>query len=126
MELNHIGITNESEEQALRFYQDFLGLEKTKEMHLAPELSAQLFSLAQEIRVLVFEKPGMKVEVFISNFQHANPNFIHCGLLLDNLPEITEKARQSNVDLIIGKHKDKTVYFLKDFSGNLIEIKQKS
>ena len=125
MELNHIGITNKSEEQALQFYRDFLGLEKTKEILLPPELSEQLFSLSQEIKVLVFERPGIKVEVFISDFQHANPNFTHFGLMLDNFSEVTEKAQRSHVDLIIGKHKDKTVYFLKDFSGNLIEIKQK-
>ena len=126
MELNHIGVTNKSEEQAIRFYQDFLGLEKTREILLPPELSEQLFSLSQEIKVLVFEKPGIKIEVFISDFQHANPNLTHFGLMLDNFSEVTEKAQRSHVDLIIGKHKEKTVYFLKDFSGNLIEIKQKS
>lgn len=126
MELNHIGITNKNEEQAIRFYQDFLGLEKTREILLPPELSEQLFSLSREIKALVFEKPGLKVEVFISDFQHANPNFTHFGLILDNFPEITEKAQRSHVELVLGKHKEKTVYFLKDFSGNLIEIKQKS
>lgn len=126
MELNHVGITNKNEEQAIRFYQDFLGLEKTREILLPPELSEQLFSLSLEIKALVFEKPGLKVEVFISDFQHANPNFTHFGLILDNFAEITEKAQRSHVELVLGKHKEKTVYFLKDFSGNLIEIKQKS
>ncbi|MCR4322044.1 MAG: VOC family protein [Candidatus Brocadiaceae bacterium] len=126
MELNHIGITNKSAEQAIQFYQDFLGLEKTREILLSPELSEQLFSLSQELKVLVFEKPGIKIEVFISDFQHANPNLTHFGIMLDNFSEVTEKAQRSHVDLIIGKYKDKTVYFLKDFSGNLIEIKQKS
>ncbi len=126
MELNHLGVTNKSAEQAIQFYQDFLGLEKTREILLSPELSEQLFSLSQEIKVLVFEKPGIKIEVFISDFQHANPNFTHFGIMLDNFSEVTEKAQRSCVDLIIGKHKEKTVYFLKDFSGNLIEIKQKS
>lgn len=126
MELNHVCITNKNEEQAIRFYQDFLGLEKTREILLPPELSEQLFSLSLEIKALVFEKPGLKVEVFISDFQHANPNFTHFGLMLDNFAEITEKAQRSHVELVLGKHKEKTVYFLKDFSGNLIEIKQKS
>lgn len=126
MELNHIGITNKSEEQAIRFYQDFLGLEMTREILLAPELSGQLFAHPREIKVLVFERPGLKVEVFISDFQHASPNFIHFGLMLDNFTEITEKAQRFHAELIIGKHKEKTVYFLKDFSGNLIEIKQRS
>lgn len=125
MELNHIGITNKSAGQAMQFYRDFLGLEKTREILLAPELSEQLFSLSQEIKVLVFEKSGIKIEVFISDFQHANPNFTHFGIMLDNFSEIIEKAQRSHVNLIIGKYKEKTVYFLKDYSGNLIEIKQK-
>jgi methylmalonyl-CoA/ethylmalonyl-CoA epimerase len=125
MQLNHIGVINKSEEQALQFYEDFLGLEKTKEILLSPELSEQLFSLSKEIKVLVFEKYGIKIEVFISDFQPAHPNFTHFGIMLDNFSEITEKAKRFNVDIIIGKHKEKTVYFLKDFSGNFIEIKQK-
>lgn len=125
MQLNHVGIISESEEQALQFYRDFLGLEKTKETLLAPELSEQLFSLSQEVKILVFENDGIKIEVFIADFQPANPNFTHFGIMVDDLSEVTEKARQSNVAVIIGKHKDKTVYFLRDFSGNLIEVKQK-
>ncbi|MDR4496495.1 MAG: VOC family protein [Candidatus Scalindua sp.] len=125
MQLNHIGIINKNEEQALQFYKDFLGLEKTKEIVLSPELSEQLFSLYHEIKVLVFENEGIKIEVFISDFQLAHPNFTHFGIMVDNFSEVSEKAKQSHVDLIIGNHKEKTVYFLKDFSGNLIEIKQK-
>lgn len=126
MELNHVGIINKNEGQALKFYRDFLGLENTREILLAQELSEQLFSLSREIKVLVFEKPGIKLEVFLSDFQHAIPNFTHFGMMIDSLPEILEKAKRFNVEVIVGKHKEKTVYFLKDFSGNLIEIKQKS
>ncbi len=125
MELNHVGIINKSEEQALKFYNEFLGLKKTKEMLLVQELSEQLFSVSKEIKVMVFENEGLKIEIFISDFQPENPNFTHFGIMVDSLPEITERARQFNADLIIGKHKDKTVYFLKDFSGNIIEVKQK-
>ncbi len=125
MELNHVGIINKSEEQALKFYHEFLGLKKTKEMLLVQELSEQLFSVSKEIKVMVFENEGLKIEIFISDFQPENPNFTHFGIMVDSLPEITERARQFNADLIIGKHKDKTVYFLKDFSGNIIEVKQK-
>jgi len=125
MELNHIGVTNKNEEQAIRFYQDFLGLEKTKEMLLPLELSEQLFSISQEIEVLVFEKQGVKIEVFLSDFQHAAPNFIHSCIMLDNFSEIIEKTQQARVELITGRHNEKTVYFIKDFSGNMFEIKQK-
>lgn len=125
MILNHIGVANESREHALRFYRDFLGLEVTKEALLAPELSEQLFSVSREIKMMVFEKEGIKVEVFISGFEHARPDFAHFGIFVDNLSEMTAKARQFDVELVTGKYKEKTVYFLKDFSGNMIEIKQK-
>ena len=125
MQLNHVGIINKNEEQALKFYQDFLGLKKTREILLAPELSEQLFSVSKEIKVLVVENEGIKIEVFISDFQPENPNFTHFAIMVDSLSEITEKAKQFDAEVIIGKHKDKTAYFLKDFSGNLIEVKQK-
>ncbi len=125
MQLDHVGVINKSEEQALKFYRDFLGLEKTKETLLAPELSEQLFSLSKEIKVMVFEGEGIKIEVFISDFQPENPNFTHFSIMVDSLSEITERADRFNVDVIIGRHKDKTVCFIKDFSGNLIEVKQR-
>ena len=125
MQLNHVGIINKSEEQAVKFYQDFLGLKLTREIILPLELSEQLFSVAKEIKVLVVENEGIKIEVFISDFQPENPNFTHFAIMVDSLAELTEKAIRFDAEVIIGKHKDKTVYFLKDFSDNLIEVKQK-
>ena len=125
MQLNHVGIINKNEEQALKFYQDFLGLKLTREIILPLELSEQLFSVSKEIKVLVVENEGIKIEVFISDFQPENPNFTHFAIMVDSLSELTERAIQFDAELIIGKHKDKTVYFLKDFSDNLIEVKQK-
>lgn len=126
MLLNHVGIINKSEEEARGFYKDFLGLEIIKEYVVPAGLSEQIFSVSRDIKMLVFEKFGVKIEVFISSdYTPASPDFNHIGLLLDNFSEIVEKAPQAGIDLIIGKTKDKTVYFIKDFSGNLIEIKQK-
>ncbi|GAX61930.1 lactoylglutathione lyase and related lyases [Candidatus Scalindua japonica] len=125
MELNHVGIINKNEEQALKFYVDFLGLKKTREILLPSELSQQLFSVDKEIKVLVVEGEGIKIEVFVSDFQPENPNFTHFAIMVDSLSNLTGKAKQFDANVIIGKYKDKTVYFLKDFSGNLIEVKQK-
>jgi len=126
MILNHVGITNESEEKALRFYRDFLGFEKTKEYSVLPELSVQLFSLSRDIKAIVFERDGIKIEVFICpECKPPFPDIGHIGFLLDDFQSIKEKAKQAGVEFITGKTRDKTVYFIKDFSGNLIEIKPK-
>ncbi|RJR15863.1 MAG: VOC family protein [Nitrospiraceae bacterium] len=126
MQLNHIGLTNKSEEDAVRFYRDFLGFKLTRESVVPAVLSEQLFSVPADLPMLVFEKDGNKIEVFISPvYTLPSPDINHIGFLMDNFGEIVEKAPQSGVKLIFGKTKDKTVYFIRDFSGNMIEIKQK-
>lgn len=126
MLLNHVGIVNTSEEGALLFYRDFLGLEKTREFSVSPELAAQLFSFSREVKVLVFEKEAVKFEVFIyPHYRKPHPDFSHACCMLDDLTGVMEMAPKAGVELITGQHGEKTVYFIKDFSGNLIEIKQK-
>lgn len=126
MLINHAGVINTNEKDAVRFYRDFIGLEIIKEYIVPAELSEQIFAVAQDIKMIVFGKDGTKIEVFIfPQYTPATPDISHIGFLLDNFSEIIEMAPKAGVDLIVGKTRDKTVYFLKDFSGNLIEIKQK-
>ena len=123
MKLNHVGIANESEENALRFYHGLLGFEKTREFVVSPELSEQLFSVSKEIKVLVFERDSVKIEVFICpECKQHFPDYRHTGLLIDDFQALREKASETGV-FIEGKTSEKTVYFLRDFSGNMIEIK---
>ncbi len=126
MLLNHIGITNRSVEDAIGFYRNFLGFEILKESVVPAELSEQLFHASRDVHLIVFERDGIKIEVFISpEYSPPFSDYNHVGLYLDNFEEIAGKAPRSGVDLIVGKTAEKTVYFLKDFSGNLVEIKQK-
>ena len=123
MLLNHVGIANETEEKAVRFYHGLLGFEKTREFVVSTELSEQLFSISQEIKVLVFERDGIKLEVFICpGCNQPSPDYRHIGLLLNDFDEIKQRALERGI-LIVGETDEKTVYFLKDLSGNLIEIK---
>ena len=126
MHIDHVGVINKSEEEAIRFYEDLLGFSKTKESLLPPVLCEQLFAVPSEIKLLVFEGNGIKFEVFICpDCEQPFPEFRHIGFLLENLPEFIKKAEQAGVKHISAQKDDKTVDFIKDFSGNLIEIKQK-
>ena len=125
MLLNHVGIINKSEEEATRFYGDFLGFEITKRSVIPAELSDQLFAVPRDTDMMVFERNGIKIEVFIAaDYVLSRPDMNHIGLYLDNFSEIVDKAPQAGVELVIGKTIEKTVYFIRDFAGNLIEIKQ--
>ena len=124
MVLDHIGIVNKSEEEALRFYHDILGLEKIKDSVSTADLSKQLFSIPRDIKMVVFGKGGVKIEVFIlPEFTHPSPNIPHLGIQIENLEQLLERAKGAGAKVITGKRGDKTVYFIEDFSGNMIEVK---
>jgi len=126
MLLNHVGVINTKREDAVRFYKDFLGFDLTREVSVSRDLSQQLFAVAMDIPMMVFEKDAVKIEVFIyPESKQPSPDIKHFGLLLENFSEVIEKAPGVGIELITGKTKDKTVYFIKDLSGNLIEVKQK-
>jgi extradiol dioxygenase family protein len=126
MLLNHFGIVNKTADQADRFYRDFLGFDKTRTFLVDAGLSEQLFSVTSEITVLVFEKSDIKLEIFICDTcAQPVPDYRHVGLLLDDLSATIEDAQKAGVEHIIGKAGEKTVHFFKDFSGNLIEVKQR-
>ncbi|MBI5199705.1 MAG: VOC family protein [Nitrospirae bacterium] len=124
MVLDHIGIVNKSEEEALRFYRDILGLDKIKDSVSTADLSEQLFSISRDIKMVVFGKGSVKVEVFIfPGFSHPSPNIPHLGIQVKDFEQLLERAKQAGVKVITGKRGDKTVYFIQDFSENLIELK---
>jgi catechol 2,3-dioxygenase-like lactoylglutathione lyase family enzyme len=122
--VDHIGIINKQEEDAMEFYQNLLGLEKIRESFVPPELSRKLFNLFQEIRMLVFVRGNLKIEVFvIPGFTPPSPNISHFCLQILHFPELLERLKQAGAKVITGQHGGKTVYFTEDFSGNRMEIK---
>ena len=126
MFLNHIGLVNSSEEQAEKFYGDFLELEKSREYVVPSELSEQLFKIKNDIQAVVYEKDNIRFEIFIyPDSVPASPEIRHVALFVDDLTSFLEKAGQFHVEHIIGKTSEKTVHFIKDYSGNMIEVKQK-
>jgi len=126
MHLNHIGIVNANEEQAGKFYGEFLKLEKSREYVVPAELSEQLFEIENDIKAVVYERDDVRFEIFI--YQDAIPSsseIRHTALFVDDLASFLERADQFEVEHITGMTSDKTVHFIKDYSGNMIEVKQK-
>jgi catechol 2,3-dioxygenase-like lactoylglutathione lyase family enzyme len=125
MVFDHVGIMNEEEAGALEFYRDIVGLEKIRESSVMPELAQKLFSVDVEIKMLVFGKDGLKVEVFIvPGFTRPSPSVPHFCIQVPELAGFLEKAKKEGVKLISGERGGRTVHFIEDFSGNRIEVKQ--
>ncbi len=125
MVLDHVGIVNKGGDEAERFYRDFLGLDKIKESSVAPELSMKLFSVDADIKMLVYGKAGLKVEVFIlPGFVPSSPCVAHFCIQVPDLRGFFERAKNSGVRVRSAERGGRTVYFIEDFSGNRIEVKQ--
>jgi extradiol dioxygenase family protein len=126
MLLNHIGIVNASEEQAGKFYGEFLELKKSREYVVPSELSEQLFKIKSDIQAVVYERDDVRLEIFIyPDSVPVTSEIRHVALFVDDLTSFLERAVQFKVEHIIGKTSEKTVHFIKDYSGNMIEVKQK-
>jgi extradiol dioxygenase family protein len=127
MFLNHVALVNATEEQAGKFYGEFLELEKTREYTVPSELAQQLFSLNWDIKAVVYEKDSIRFEIFIDpDSIPATSEIRHIALFVDDLSAFLERAVRFQVEHIIGRIPEKMVHFIKDYSGNMIEVKQKT
>lgn len=126
MVLDHVGIMNEDEDSAVRFYHDILGLEKIKNSSVSSELARQLFAVDREMKMLVYGKENLVVEIFIvPGFSRPDPSVPHFCLQVPDLAYLLEKAEKEGVRVISAERGGRTVHFVEDFSGNRIELKPK-
>jgi catechol 2,3-dioxygenase-like lactoylglutathione lyase family enzyme len=122
---DHVGIVNRDRKEAVRFYHDLLRLDAVKESSVSPELSRKLFSIDQEITMLVYGKGTLKVEVFIlPGFTASFSAVPHFGLQVEDLSNLLEKMKGAGVKVISAERGGRIVHFIEDFSGNRIEVKQ--
>ena len=64
--------------------------------------------------------------IFLGIYNYANINsrlFDHVCFKVESLEEFLEKCRRSNVEIIRVPKGDYLVTFIKDFDGNLFELK---
>jgi len=122
-QLHHVGVHCDDKKKALFFYQDVLGLELVKTFSLSKELTENIFGLARSVDVLAFQNSGIYIEIFLTSYQRK-PSCHHVGLTVENLEEFIVHCQNHDVVTYSVKKGEKTLWFIKDFSGNIFEIKQ--
>lgn len=124
MLLKHVGLACRSVENSDKFYRDLLGLNKSEPKTLAPDLSKAIFNLEAELQIINYQDEKLHFEVFITGMIDPKSSQIaHQCLEVDALPDFIEKCRILNVEISQISKGDKTLTFIKDFDGNLFEIK---
>ena len=124
IKLHHIALQCDNKEEAILFYQDTLGLKETKTFFLSESLTYSIFSLNHPVEVIVFQNDSLYIEVFIVTGKNEKTS-AHTCLLVDNIVEFIDLCKKNHVDYYSVKKEDRNLWFAKDFSGNILEMKEK-
>ncbi len=126
MKIHHIALVCRSEESSDRFYQDLLGFEKMRSFTVSEELSRGFFGFESSFRAMTYAKDGMSFEVFVIEEGVAmSPRFNHVGLEVEDRAKFLEKCREMHVEIVEIPKEEKIITMIRDFDGNLFEIKDK-
>ena len=125
MLLKHVGLTCSSEENSDKFYKELLGLNKSAPKTLPSNLSKAIFNLDAQLQIINYKNDNVHFEIFIYNaIDNESRPIAHQCLEVDNLSEFIYKCRAMQVAVDLISKGAKTLTFIKDFDGNLFEIKE--
>lgn len=131
MNISHVGLVCRSEENCDRFYQGVLGLEKQKPRFLSVDIAVQLFGREHELKMLNYTGSGAHFEIFLSSESdygdkgNAKRRVGHTCIEVGDIRLFLDRCRGEGVEVIEVAKGDKWITFVKDFDGNLFEIKER-
>jgi catechol 2,3-dioxygenase-like lactoylglutathione lyase family enzyme len=125
MQLKHVALASGTEKNADTFYADLLGLAKSEPKTLPCKLSKAIFNIDTELLMINYQNENAHFEIFITGPDKGNgrPKIEHTCLEVDNMEAFLDKCQRLNLDVARIPKGDKTLTFIKDFDGNLFEIK---
>ena len=124
MNLKHVALVCRSEENSDRFYQSLLGLPKLNSKTLSAELSKQLFKVDSEIQIINYGDDELGFEIFVFDKKQGDSIKIeHVCLAIEDRQSFLEKCRSMAVEILQVPKGDAVIVFIRDYDGNLFEIK---
>ena len=124
MILRHVALTCSSEENSDRFFKNLLDLEKSEPKILPGSLAKAIFNIEAELVMINYRSQQVHFEIFISGDSENNIKQIgHVCLEVDDLETFLKKCRDLNVEMSQVPKGDRTLTFIRDYDGNIFEIK---
>ncbi len=126
MLLKHVALVCGSEENSDRFYESILGLKKMHSKTVPSELSRKIFNLDSELKIVNYADENLRFEIFITNQAgYIDTRVEHVCLEVADLNVFLEKCRVGGAKVNQIPRGDYPLTFIRDFDGNLFEIKEK-
>ena len=126
MNLQHVGLTCSSEENADKFYETLLGLKKSAPKTLPSSLSKAIFKIDSDLTMVNYMNESVRFEIFIHGRHQSNNSRIdHVCLEVNDLEEFLQRCRSLGLRFWQVPKGESRVTFVSDDDGNLFEMKQK-
>lgn len=126
MKLSHTSAVCSSQQNADRFYEGILGLAKVKEFSIDNDLTQKIFDIKCDCQIIVYSNADFEVEVFIPNIklQKKEAAFDHLCLEVEDREKFLGLCETEGLTVKRIPKGEKELYFIKDYDGNLFEIKE--
>ncbi len=125
MKLLHVALVRSSEAASDRFFQDVLGLARTRTKTASAELCAELFGREREHQLVYYGNEHLLFEVFVSDrgdFGETG-HLGHVCLEVDDPRELLARCVAAGIEVRRAVQGNSSVLFIADEDGNLFEIK---
>jgi len=121
--LNHVALECSDREKAKTFFTTILGIPLTKTFTVSATLSEAIFGIKEHVDVDVYDNEQTRFEVFIT--KTAKPSgYEHICTEIDDKQTFINRCKTHGIEPMIIQKDGKDLLFVKDFSGNLFEIKE--
>ena len=124
MILRHVALTCSSEINSDRIFKDLFGLQKSEPKILPVSLSEAIFDVDSELVMINYRGEDIHFEIFVTGDSKSNVKQIaHVCLEVEDLETFLKKCRDLDVNVSRIPKGDRTLTFIRDYDGNLFEIK---
>jgi catechol 2,3-dioxygenase-like lactoylglutathione lyase family enzyme len=120
--VHHVAIECASQQKADIFFTKILGVPKVKSMLLSGELSAAIFQIDRPVQMETYDNGKARFEVFIVPAP-VKSSFMHVGLMISDKTDFIARCKAEGLSPFFIQKEGKQLLFVRDFSGNLYEIK---
>ena len=123
--LRHVALQYKDREQAEIFFTKILGLPLKKTFNLSKELTKDIFGIEEDVLVDVYDNGKTCFEIFITN-KSTKYVYEHTCIEIRNKEEFIKRCGKNNIEPMSVKKGEKILLFVKDYAGNLFEVKEKT
>ena len=123
--LDHVALQCNDKEKAEIFFTEILELPMKKKCDIPAGLSKTIFGIEENVEVEVYDNDKTRFEVFITPLVEKH-DYEHICIEVNSKKEFIERCEKYDIKPIIIQRDNKNLLFVKDFSGNLFEVKEKS